>query len=104
MHLWAKLLLILGWLVLKYYIKVVDSSLDKKVQNRTEQQFTALLDLRREKIVQAYATYQTSFGSPVNIFVIIYKSHAGQNPTFTTQNFLPGPFRGKFTNTKVAPW
>ena len=39
---------------------------------------------KRKKIVQAYATCQTSFGSPVNILVIIYKSHAGQNPTFTT--------------------
>ena len=39
---------------------------------------------KRKKIVQAYATCQTSFRSPVNILVIIYKSHAGQNPTFTT--------------------
>ena len=46
---------------------------------------SAPLDLRREKkIVQAYATCQTSFRGPVNILVIIYKSHAGQNPTFTT--------------------
>ena len=46
---------------------------------------SAPLDLRREKkIVQAYATCQTSFRSPVNILVIIYKSHADQNPTFTT--------------------
>ena len=58
---------------------------------------------KRKKIVQAYATCQTSFESPVNILVIIYKSHAGKNPTFTTKKML-SHFGESFSNTKIAPW